>query len=94
MADAPFGALGLPQSQQNSQPTLSPNILAMILAQATGQLQPQQNWQNLLPVPGQRPAGQIQVIDPGMLWGGKDKNAVQPNDYMTNKYYGVSGENT
>lgn len=67
-----------------------PQLPPMMADQGLGAM----NWQSLLHAPGDRPGGAIQTIDPGVLWGGRDKNAVRPDDYMTNKYFGIGGENT
>jgi hypothetical protein len=50
-----------------------------------GQVAP--NWQSLLQPPNSRPSGAFPEINPGMTWGGKDKNAIQPNDVMSSRFY-------
>lgn len=65
--------------------------MPLTLAQLGQEMPPQQpNSLNLsmleqmLQTNQQRMAPQFQwrLLDPGMTWGGQDKNAVQPDDYM------------
>jgi hypothetical protein len=48
-----------------------------------------QNFQGLLKYPDSTPPGTIREINPGMRWGGKDKNAIQPLDVQMDRVYGI-----
>lgn len=39
---------------------------------------------SMLPSVGDRPAGSIHEINPGMTWNGQDTNAILPNTLMGN----------
>lgn len=50
------------------------------------------NFTDLTKYPDSTPPGAIQQINPGMTWGGKDKNAIQPLDTQMYRVYGIPSQ--
>lgn len=68
---------GLSQPAPQAPPVNDPSMLAMMRAKQAAQ---------------QDPRVFMREINPGMTWGGRDRNAIQPNDVMQSYFMSPSPE--